>query len=134
MLSCIDAPVKIKSTKNLSQHPHREIVSITSKMSSYCFVSQLNLGLKYPQQTFTCSESTTPEKKRNMSKVNSKNTRTAFHIKTSQLICCANQLTDFYMRLSLSGVFIVNFEHISHLFLMLLILTLSKYFSAGQPQ
>ena len=134
MLSCIDAPVKIKSTKNLSQHPHREIVSITSKMSSYCFVSQLNLGLKQPQQTFTCSESTTPEKKRNMSKVNSKNTRTAFHIETSQLICCVNQLTDFYMRLPLSGVFIVNLEHISHLFLMLLLLTLSRYLYAGQRQ
>ena len=26
-----------------------------------------------------------------------------------------------------SGVFIVNFEHISHLFIMLLLLTLNKY-------
>ena len=30
-----------------------------------------------------------------------------------------------------SGVFIVNFEHISHLFLMFLLLTSKKYMSAG---
>ena len=35
---------------------------------------------------------------------------------TSPLICSANQWTGFYMRRP-SGVFIVNFEHISHIFL-----------------
>ena len=33
---------------------------------------------------------------------------------------------------SLSGVFIVNFEHISHLFLVFLLLTLNKYVLGGR--
>ena len=33
-----------------------------------------------------------------------------------------------------SGVFIVNFEHISHLFLVFLLLTLSRLMSAGKQE
>ena len=66
-----------------------------------------------------------------MFKGNNKNTRTSvsFHKETSHLICCANQMTGFYMEcnaLRLSGVFIVKFEHISHLFLVFLLLTLNN--------
>ena len=50
-------------------------------------------------------------------KDNNRNTRTRCEI-YSKLIC--------------SGVFIVNFEHISHLVLVLLLLTLSKYLQAGK--
>ena len=56
--------------------------------------------------TFTCSKSTieTREKMRHMFKVDNKNTRTT----------------------SLTGVFIVNLEHISHLYLLFLYLILNK--------
>ena len=37
-----------------------------------------------------------------------------------------------YVTDSLAGVFIVNFEHISHIFLLLLLLTLNKYMLAGR--
>ena len=73
-----------------------------------------------------------------MFKVNNKDTRTTLqcshHIETSQLICSANQLTGFYMMGTLerrSGVFIVNFEHISHLVLVFLLLTLNMQLPAG---
>ena len=48
------------------------------------------------------------------------------HIKTSQLIWWANQLTGFYMRgRRRSGVF-VDFEQVSHIVLVFLLLTLNK--------
>ena len=70
--------------------------------------------LKSTQLTFTCSDSTiekgetidTPEKVWNMLKVNNKNTRAT--------------------SMSLFGIFVLNFEHISHVFLVILLLTLSK--------
>ena len=64
-----------------------------------------------------------------MLKVNNKNFRTmsCHHKETSQSIGSANQLTGFYMvARRRSGVFIVSFEHISHLFLVFLLLTLNK--------
>ena len=53
-----------------------------------------------------------------MFKVNNKDTR------TTPLICPANQLTGFCMRRR-SSAFIVNFEHISYLVLVFLLLTLN---------
>ena len=61
-----------------------------------------------------------------MFKVSSKDTRMTPHdIVTSLLICKANQLTGFYMMRRCSGVFIVNFEQISNLALVFLLLTLN---------
>ena len=66
----------------------------------------INGGIKVVNQlTFVCSRSTIKKKKvRNMFKENNKNAGAT----------------------SLSGAFIVNFEHLSHLFLVFLLLTLNK--------
>ena len=73
--------------------------------------------------------------KLNMVKVNNKNTRTMpghYHIETSPLICRTNQWTGFNMTdLRRSSVFIANFEHISRLVLVFLLLTLKILFHAG---
>ena len=53
------------------------------------------------------------------------------HIETSSLICIANQWTGFYISRR-SGVFIVNFEHILHIVLMIPLLTLNNKISADQ--
>ena len=45
--------------------------------------------------------------------------------------CSANQMTGFYRR-RLSSVFVVNFEHISHLLLVFLLLTLNGWMFAGE--
>ena len=68
----------------------------------------------YPQQTFTCSNSTIeiPEK------------RCEIHAK----LAIKKPERRHYRH---SGVFIVNFEQISHIFLVFLSLTLSMYLFAG---
>ena len=63
-----------------------------------------------------------------MFKVNNKNTRTHKMVKQTQKICRQKpknclRVFDHFVR---SGVFIVNFEQISHLFLVFLLLTLNK--------
>ena len=64
-----------------------------------------------------------------MFKINNKDTRRTpvTHIETIPLICSANQWTGFSMIVTWrrSRVLIVNFEHISHLFLVFLFLTLN---------
>ena len=71
--------------------------------------------------------------------------RVRFHMETSHLICIAHQMTTFYMKCRTwlngssipsqltftcqwrrSGVCIVNFEHIPHLFLVFMFVTLDK--------
>ena len=70
-----------------------------------------------------------------------------FHIETTYLICMTNYPANVYLfkansrntikrcdtcsKLTSFGVFIVNFEHISHLSLVFLLLTLSKQMLAG---
>ena len=50
----------------------------------------------------------------------------------SQLkITCWKSAIETVEKSGCSGVFIVNFKHISHLFLMFLLLTLDKYMLAG---
>ena len=70
-----------------------------------------------------------------MFKVNNKDTGTTpghYHTKTSPLICRANQWNGFNMSdWRPSGVFIVNFEHISHLVLVFLWITLNMQLPAG---
>ena len=64
-----------------------------------------------------CSKLTkkTPERRQNMFKVNSKDTKTTLSLLLT--------LSIFWRR---SGVFIVNLEHISHLVLVFLVLTSSS--------
>ena len=56
-----------------------------------------------------------------MFKVNNRNTR-----KTSEVLFKVNNKTPEQRQLRCSGVFIVNFEHNLHLFLIFLLLTLNK--------
>ena len=87
------------------------------------------------QQTFTCSKQPieTQEQGVNMFKVNNKETRTSL----TSFLClyCMWLRSGVFIEMSLLclyclwlrfGVFIVDFEHTSHLFLMLLLLTLNK--------
>ena len=60
-------------------------------------------------------------------KVNNKNTRTRCEI-------CSKLTIKRPERWRHSGVFIVNFEHVSHLALLFLLLTLSRYTPSGYKQ
>ena len=67
----------------------------------------------------------------NFFKVKNKDIRTtsaAFHIESSHLICAENQMTGFYMKCNWRrfGVFVFNFEQISHIVPVFLLLTLNK--------
>ena len=55
-------------------------------------------------------------------------TSAAFHIESSHLICAENQMTGFYMKCNWRrfGVFVFNFEQLSHIVLVFLLLTLNK--------
>ena len=60
-------------------------------------------------------------------KVNNRNTR-----KMCEICAKLTMKTPERLQNCRSGVFIVNFEHISHLFLLFLFLTLNKYMLAGK--
>ena len=78
-------------------------------MSMDVFLVSLSL---IPQLTFTCSNSTVEK---------TRNTRKRCEICSKLTIKTLEQ-----RQRCRSGVFIVNFEHISHLFLVFLLLTLNK--------
>ena len=61
----------------------------------------------------------------------------SYHIETSSLICSANQWAGFYVIGTLtgpwrrSGVFVIDFERISHIVLVFPLLTLNKWMPTG---
>ena len=61
-----------------------------------------------------------------MFKVNNRNTRTRCEICSTLTIKIPER------RRSRSGIFVINFEHISHLVLVYLLLTLNMYLPAGE--
>ena len=111
----------VKAKEKTRQWNHRHHIFTSGKkkefLSKFCAISNMD-GSKYNLHVYGSFPAGI-----NLLKVNYRNTRTRCYIYV--------QINNKDTRTTLSGVFVVNFEHIWHLVLVFPLLNLNKCLSAG---